>query len=1442
MTDEGTGLARSGAHAVLIGTGHHVPGSQLPDLPAVATTLDDLESALRDVCGITGPDRIHRVREGAAAAEVIASVERAVAEATGPVLLYYVGHGLLGPADELYLATYASSDQERISGAVSYRTLRDLLSDAFGGSIVVLDCCFSGRAAAPAGGAGQAWEPFASARPDGSLLLTSASGYDLSFAPPGERHTLFSGRLLELLTTGDPTGPLWLTMDSLYVALDRHFRDEPVRPRRQGEGTLGTLPVARNRAYRATGATAPVLPPADVPCPYPGMETFSPAESSHFFGRDELTERLLDAVCAPDAEIPVVVVGASGVGKSSLLRAGLLAGLERRHAGAPAPELWPALLLAAPGAKPVRALAELWGRATGLDPAAVHEQLAASDGRLPEPLPGRVPCRLLVVDQFEEIFTRCEDAAERERFIELLATGPRVVLGLRADLYGSCLAHPLLVRALRHGQVTVPPMTGDELRAVIERPARAVGLTLEAGLTGRLLHDLRTAPDAESALPFLAHALRETWLARSGTALTLAGYQTTGGIWHSITTTMESLYQELDPDGQEVLRELLMRLIHLTAPGAEGSEAVVRRRVDQATLLYGFTPPQRRAAAAIRDRLAAARLITVDRDGAQISHEALLRAWSRLRRWINEDRDGLVARQRLTEAAQAWEAAERHPDFHLRGGRLEDARALLREERLRHRQLPRLDQQFLTASHDAERAEQTHEARRARRLKGALAGVALGLCLALIATSVALHQRSTAREQRTVALQRALVEGARSERDEHPLLSLRLGLAADELKPTTEARAAIVDTLTRTNALASSADDRKVHDQPMLNHNGTLEASVDKNDAVALWRITDKAARTRLAVRPTGCTVVHDSLAASTFAFSGDGRILAGMCEEGTVALWSIADPPTAGVLPSVATLQLPRLNRRPDGVAFSADGTLLAVAGQDSTHGAVGLWDIREPGAPRRLAVLRDVYDSSSVLFSPDGRTLVSSTDLVTFKEEPKDRNSLVSGSGSTFWDITDPSEPRNLTRLPKMGEHMTFSPDSRYYAATEGNRVHVWDVRTPAKPVPVADWPAQRGPMTTMAFSPDGTRLATAGDVSDSSVALYDMRVLPRSKALARFVGHSGGVRTMAFTSDGKRLTSLDDDGRVLRWDLERWGYPTSVHTVTGGGPALAAAAFTPDGRTLATGGWGQDVTLWDLTDPRRSKRTAVIPGEGFVWGIAISPDGRTLAVGYVRAGIRLWDISDRARPQAGVMSPEGERLSTFLQLSATGGAVAPDGKLLTVNGHQLREPNGGSSDVVELPGSHGTSSFSPDGSVLATQGYDHDVMLWDVTQPRKPRRVGSVPETGKEIGEVAFHPGGTLVAGLQSTGEVGLWNVADPARIHQAALLNGHNKEVMDIAFRPDGRYAVTVSRDGGALVWDLGRLPEITADPIAMACMVAGGGLTREEWKKRVPGAPYVDTCA
>ncbi|SOD60110.1 WD-40 repeat-containing protein [Streptomyces zhaozhouensis] len=1506
-------LALRGAHAILVGTGSHVPESRLFDLPAVDSTLDDVAGALVDVCGLA-PERVHRVPAEADAMAVTDLVERVTLNASGPVLLYYVGHGLLGPGDELYLATRASVSEERVGQAVAYRTVRDLLGNATGGSVVILDCCFSGLASVSADGSAR--DPFVSARPGGSFLLTSASYYARSFAPEGARHTLFSGELLNLLRAGDPAGPVRLSLDHVHTALERRFRDGPVRPRRQSEGGIGRVALARNAAYRPA-AGPETAPPADVPCPYPGMEPFRTEDSAHFHGREDLTDRLLDAVRAPAAG-PLVLLGPSGAGKSSLLRAGLLAGLAQRHEAGSALVPWPALLLPAPGERPLYALAALWARATGRPVDEVRQELAR--GRFPGALPGYRDCRLLVVDQFEEVFTRCQDADERAAFIDVLAgevsrdspPGPRVVIGLRADFYGRCLSHPALARALERGPVAVRPMDDDALRAAVEGPARAVGLTLEDGLTDRLLHDLRqgraddaATPDAALALPFLAHALREIWVRRSGATLTLAGYQATGGIWQSIATTSEELYRSLDPRRRRALRRMLLRMVHITG---DGGDVVARRRVRAGALVEGLPDAERSLTEDVRDRLAAARLIIVDRDGAEISHEALLRAWTRLRRWVERDRVGLLLRQQLEDDADAWKAAGRDSSFLYRGSRLAAASAL-DDPNADGRPLRRVDRAFLRAAREHAERERARDRRQRQSLQRRLRTAVVALCLALVATGVgfqqrneAQEQRADAQEQRRIATGRALQAEAENLRDSDPRTSLRLSLAALRVNPTEEGREGLTATLQRTHLAGGSSFTSDGVDMSVFSSNGRLLATATPygdDTAVHLWDTAD-------ATRPRHLTAVDaHSLPADSLAFSADQRLLAVVYSAGEepdedvepraggVTVWNVADPAAPARL-----LDLPDLDD-PRGAALSPDGTRLAVVA-GGARGTLTSWDVSDPDAPRQLHAPVSAFDSDYVEFAPDGNTLVTGSGIVT-AESPLTPESITHRTGWTLWDVSEPGRPVEITERRGFGNKATFHPAGSVLAVDYDNTVTLWDVTDPPNAESLATL-GHRDTVTDFAFGPDGSHLVTGA--LDDTATLWDVGDPERSQQVTTLNGHSSPVMSMAFDDDGRGVTLADHDGGLTRW-LTTPSAPALGATADTGGRSPNAAAFSPDGTVFAVAGYDGSVLLWDTTEPTAPRALPPLPvGNEAVHAVAFSSDGALLAVG-TQAGdimehgrVELWDTSDPSAPS---------RLAVLPQVSGvTALAFSPRAAVLAVAGARFLEPawvglwdTGEPAEPAPLTAEDPLAAtrdadlnlpslantpvvFSPDGTALVLPG-----SVWDVTDPGEPallptergdytmpafspsqaafgpdghlltsdnsgrlalwslrpgpRLVSALPSADDDFVIVGYHPDGALAASGGWGGRVTVWDVSDPTLPARAATLTDTVEDVTDVRFSPDGTTLAVTTADGTVEFWDLGSLPAIAADATGHACRLLGTGLTVEEWERYAPGLPYEQTC-
>src|SRR5215217_3253825 len=434
--------------------------------------------------------------------------------------------------------------------------------------------------------------------------------------------------------------------------------------------------------------------PAPGIAPYKGLLFFGESDTGLFFGREALTSYLVGRVndLAIDSSSRfLAIVGASGSGKSSLVRAGLAVVL--KQAG------WDTCIFT-PGANPLEAL---------------EIQFEADQDRAqPERL-------LILVDQFEETFTLCHAESERISFIEKLlslAQDPSrriiVIIALRADFYSHCAQYPLLRQAIAAEQEYIGQMTADELRRAIEEPARQNGWEFERGLVDVLLNDIGAQGTSEpepGALPLLSHALLATWERRRGRTLTLDGYHASGGVRGAIAETAESVFtDQLNQQQQDVAREVFLRLTEL----GEGTEDTRRRAALSELVRQSSEAIQLRT---VLNTLAEARLITLNEDSAEVAHEALIREWQRLHEWLTEDRDGLRLHRHLTDSAQGWEARQRDVNELYRGARLAQTRewALANEERLNES-----ERVFLTASIEQEQHDTLErEAQRQREFKAA---------------------------------------------------------------------------------------------------------------------------------------------------------------------------------------------------------------------------------------------------------------------------------------------------------------------------------------------------------------------------------------------------------------------------------------------------------------------------------------------------------------------------------------------------------------------------------------------------------------------------------------------------------------------------------------------------------------------------------------------------
>ena len=479
---------------------------------------------------------------------------------------------------------------------------------------------------------------------------------------------------------------------------------------------------------------------AAVVCPYKGLAHFDAGDADYFFGREQLVADLIARLVGA----PLLgVVGPSGSGKSSVVRAGLLPALA--DGVLPGSDRWTRELIR-PGEHPMRELGRTAGR--------FRDKRRA----------------VLVVDQFEELFTACADEQERGLFIEALVRAARdaeagsvVVVALRADFYGRCAAYPELSALLGANHVLVGPMSPDELHRAIELPAQRAGLRLEPGLVERLLADCEGEP---GALPLLSTALLELWRQRDGRRLRLSSYERTGGVRGSLARLAEAAYERLDAAQQAVARRILLRLA-----GDDTQGAPVRCRVP----LVEFDADRDDDVRRVLDVLADSRMITVGEGSVEVAHEALLREWPRLRGWLDEDSDGRRLHRQLIQAAREWSEGGRDPGELYRGARL--ASAL--EWRAEHApDLNAGEQQFLDASRAA-------GFRARRRLRLVLAAVVALLVVATGAALIALDQRGQARAEARAAEAQSLGAQALSEPQlDRSLLLARQGVALDDAPAT----------------------------------------------------------------------------------------------------------------------------------------------------------------------------------------------------------------------------------------------------------------------------------------------------------------------------------------------------------------------------------------------------------------------------------------------------------------------------------------------------------------------------------------------------------------------------------------------------------------------------------------------------------------------------------
>ncbi|MDI9897123.1 hypothetical protein QM797_20585 [Rhodococcus sp. IEGM 1381] len=1150
--------------------------------------------------------------------------------------------------------------------------------------------------------------------------------------------------------------------------------------------------------------------------PYKGLEAFESADAEWFFGRDDVIERL--GVRVRDALDSgggiVFVVGASGSGKSSLLRAGLASRF--------------------PGTE-------------------VHSGIGAIRA-FPERMGLFAPGSVLVLDQAEELWTLAS-AGERESFLRAASALPNsesvLVVGLRADFYQNAVSEDALLAGLSGNPVVVGRLTETQLREVIVSPAAKAGVTVDEALVQVLVGELgprgsQFAHDS-GALPLLSHALLTTWQVSRGRTLTVADYLATGGIGGAVGQSAEEVFLALTAEQQREARRIFMRLVNLD------DDVVTRRRVDRVGLFYGNENPDAVTDVdVVVERFAARRLLTVEEETVQVTHEALLTAWPRLGEWLDDDRQWLVEHRRLTQAAELWKNNDRDD-----GSLLSASRLLLVQESIgpvRRRDLNSIERLYLEASTDRVEQQTRNDRRRRRILETLVAALALLTVLAVtlavtafVARSEATSRRVDAENAEAEAVSRQIAGVAVQLRDRDPGLAAYFALASYEVDRTTEAQSALLDS----SAIHTPVRLLGVEGEAVtaVDSRGSIVATAGSDGHVRMWSLTDGHAQlgeivsrdaSALSFDPRGGVLavggfygvelwdVSDSAApimlshndineVRSLSYSPDGRLLLVGTGSESLPLLDVADParPTAA-----AEVTQPG---SPTATEFSPDGRYLVTVGPGR---AMRLWDAsRLTASPEAPTVpLIDVpsdgstYTAQQLAFSPDGTTLIAGTtgrevlrwalDAGRLSPLPAltgftsyvndvafngDGTLIAAASSDNFSKVWDAASGTALLTLPgpSVVSSLVFAPNRSSIVTASGDGItRIWPLPGPA----LAD---AGDTIYQNPIGASGTRLLVGAGTRASATIVWDVSDLDHPVASKPLVIGDDMDQTgaVALTADGNRAAVGTTTGGFQVWDTTDLDDPVALGVIRKATSSLTGVlAFDRTGTVLVVSGQSSnDVSLWSLADPSTPRLLSTVIAGNYPAGMALSPEASVLAVASVGGVVELWDIDDPTEPR---------RTATLDGFESSVQAVA----------------------------------ISPDGRTLAAGSTDRSVRLWDMSTPFAPHHLSRIVGPSSPISSLAFDRSGMRLAAGDGGSTLWLWNVADRTAPEHYAALSAYGQRVNDAVFAADGRVVF-----GGGTARDVRIWRTEPEEVRSRLCGSGGSVVTEAEWAQYLPGVPYRELC-
>jgi len=1129
--------------------------------------------------------------------------------------------------------------------------------------------------------------------------------------------------------------------------------------------------MAQSRTATGTMVRTSLSDQEVVSNPYKGLRAFQESDVNRFYGRETLVRRLVSRLQEDETYNRfLAVVGPSGSGKSSVVHAGLIPSL--KQGAIRGSEDW-FYVDFVPGTEPFKELETALISIAADDIDNLMDLLLKNEfgliGAINRALPDRASELLLFIDQFEEVFTLVEDPDMTEKFLDCIFTAVtqpesrlRLVITLRADFYDRPLMQPLTSSLMQDRTEVVVPLTTQELERCIVEPARRVGVFLDSGLVAAIITEVSEQP---GALPLLQYSLSELFERREDNLITPKAYREIGGVRGALAKRADEIYREFNPMQQEAARQLFLRLITL----GEGTEDTRRR-----ALLSEVTSIARQEKVMLQvvDALGKSRLLTFDRDPftrsptVEVTHEAIIREWGRLRTWLDESRNEVRMQRSLSQLAGDWQDANRDPSFLLRGVRLEQYETWAGTTNIA---MTEAETDFLQASIAERMRQETQEAQRVQweeeleqralnRLR-LLVGVLLTafvLTLGLLAFAFIQSQEA----QRNASLSQSLALEASSRRaldENNSDLAITLAMYANEIDtPSTQAQRTLAE-------VALAPGTRRIFE----GHTAwvsSVDISPDKQQVISsstdfsvrLWDIASGA----LVYNLEGHRGDVESV-----AFSPDGTMAVSSAADFLAIVWDVEN--------GTIIHELRGHERTVWDADFSPDGAQIVTGSTDTT---VRLWDVVTGQQVRQFGCLQDAPtcdsadQSASVLtvaFTPDGTQIISGA---------RDGRLLM-------WDRSTGALIHELQGHSTAVTDVTFSPDGAKIASGDGNgNIILWDAIT-GEQIDLFD--VARGDDTLevrgLRFFPNGRDLLVG--VFDGSLQTWNTDT---GELLNRLDEHTDSILGVAISHDGRLAVSGSKDETIRVWNV---GSPGEIFDLPAHSERVTGIGFPLDVNTLVSGSADGTITLWDLQTGNPIYNFGMT--EGRILSLDVNRETGQIITGGQDQGIIIWDAETGEQVNEITGFTEAVRSLT----------LSPDGSSLLIGGQNglIEQRSLETGEVMQqFIGQDGPVFdliYHPDGTRFFSAGDGGgSILVWDMNSGDIVQRLGGHSDI---VYSISLSSDGAYLVSGSGDGNAIVWNLGDYS---ERFRLSEHTESVWSTAFSPDGTRILTGSSDGFTIIWD------------------------------------------